>query len=668
MLDALVDAVGSARILLLVAYRPEYQHRWGSKSAYTQLRVDPLPHEDAGELLRGLVGEREETFETLRRLLMEWTEGNPFFLEESVRALVETEALAGELGAYRLVKPVRSVQVPGTVEELLAARIDRRPTEEKRLLQLAAVVGKDVSLPVLARVAGVPVESLEPQLRQLQAAEFLYEKADSAEPQYSFRHALTHEAAYGTLLESDRRAIHVLVLEAMEALYAPRLQEHVEALGHHALRGEHWDKAVDYLRRAGAKAFGRSTNREAVSYLEEALTALRRLPADRQPPGLAVDLRFELRNALQPLGEFQAMRQHLLEAQEAAAALGDPRRLGRAAAYLADHFRLTGDHAKAIEWGERAHDIAASLGDLALQVNATTYLGQIHLIRGDYRRAIPFFERNVARLVGDLATERFATPQPASVHNRTCLTWCLAEVGEFTEGVAHGEKNVQVAESLGQPSPLVTAYAGIGYLKVLRGDAEQAVAILEPAVRLARDAERPLWFPRVASGLGHAYALVGRIPEAIALVEEALGRALTMRLVNGRSLMQGILAYARMRAGQVDLAAELGREALRLAQEQEERGHEAWIRLVLGLIALEQGDPAADEVALEHLRASLEAASARGMRPLTARTHLALGQAYARASDRASAERHLGKAVVLLVEMDMRRWLPDAEAALRALG
>ena len=277
--------------------------------------------------------------------------------------------------------------MPGTVEELLAARIDRRPTEEKRLLQLAAVVGKDVSLPVLARVAGVPVESLEPQLRQLQAAEFLYEKADSAEPQYSFRHALTHEAAYGILLESDRRAIHVLVLEAMEALYAPRLQEHVEALGHHALRGEHWDKAVDYLRRAGAKAFGRSTNREAVSYLEEALTALRRLPAAAPGAGSG-DLRFELRNALQPLGEFQAMRQHLVEAQEAAAALGDPRRLGRAAAYLADHFRLTGDHAKAIEWGERAHDIAASLGDLALQVNATTYLGQIHLIRGDYRRAI----------------------------------------------------------------------------------------------------------------------------------------------------------------------------------------------------------------------------------------------------------------------------------------
>ena len=305
-----------------------------------------------------------------------------------MRSLVEIGALTGEPNKYRLVKPVRSVKMPGTVEELLAARIDRLGADDKRFLQYAAVVGKDAPVAVLARVAGLPVESVLPVLRRLQSAEFLYEKTDTSEAQYTFRHALTHEAAYGTLLERDRRAIHVQVLDAMETVYASRLQEHVEALGHHALRGKRWAKAVDYLRRAGAKAFALSTNREAVSYLEEALTALRQLPTDEQPPELAVDLRFELRNALQPLGELEAMRRHLLEAHEAATALGDRRRLGRAAAYLADHFRLTGDHAEALRWGQQALDVAAGLGDLALEVNASTYLGQIHLIRGDYRRAI----------------------------------------------------------------------------------------------------------------------------------------------------------------------------------------------------------------------------------------------------------------------------------------
>ena len=584
-------------------------------------------------MLRALIGagDGDETVASLRELLMPRTEGNPFFLEESVRSLFEIGALTGEPNKYRLVKPVRSVQMPGTVEELLAARIDRLGADDKRFLQYAAVVGKDAPVAVLARVAGLPVESVLPVLRRLQSAEFLYEKTDTPEAQYTFRHALTHEAAYGTLLERDRRAIHVQVLAAMEAVYASRLQEHVEALGHHALRGERWAKAVDYLRRAGAKSFALSTNRKAVSYLEEALTALRQLPPDEQPPELAVDLRFELRNALQPLGELEAMRRHLLEAHEAATALGDRRRLGRAAAYLADHFRLTGDHAEALRWGQQALDVAAGLGDLALEVNASTYLGQIHLIRGDYRRAIPFFERNIARLGGDLAAERFGTPQPASVHNRTCLTWCLAELGEFSEGLAQGEAGVQIAESLGQPSPRVTAYAGIGYLKVLRGDAEQAVQILETAVQLARDAERPLWFPRVASGLGYAYSLVGRIGDSIEIVEAALGRALLMRLVNGRALMQSILADARLRAGQVDRAEALAREALRLAQDQQERGHEVWIRWVLGRAVLERGGAAAREEALDHLRASLDRASDLGMRPLAALVHLTLGQALARA-------------------------------------
>jgi DNA-binding NtrC family response regulator/tetratricopeptide (TPR) repeat protein len=670
VLDALVDGLQAARILLLVSYRPEYQHRWGNKSAYTQLRVDPLPAEDAGELLRGLVGEREsrETLEALRGLLIEWTEGNPFFLEESVRALVETGALTGERGAYRLARPVKSLQVPGTVQELLVTRMDRLPEEEKRLLQVASVVGKDVPLAVLARVAGTPAESLEPRLHRLQGAEFLYEQGSSADPEYTFRHALTHEVAYATLLEADRRAVHVQVLDAMESLYASRLPERVEALGHHALHGQVWDKAVDYLSRAGAKAFGHSANREAVSHFEQALTALRHLPAGRQPLELAVDLRFQLRNALQPLGEFQAMRDHLLEAQAAAAALGDTRRLGQASAYLSDHYRLTGDHASATRWAERALDIAGDLRDVRLEVTANGYLGQISLTLGDYRTAIPFFQRNIAALTGDLVTERFGQPQLLSVHSRTCLTWCLAELGEFAEGLERGEEGVRIAEALDHPLTRVTAYAGIGYLHVLRGDVEPALAVLEPAVRLTREGNSPLWFPRVASALGHAYALAGRIQDAIGLLEEAVSRARTMKLVSGRAFMVGILSEARMQGRQGPEALELAHEALRLAQDQNERGHEAWIRWLLGRLALERAAPPDLEQALGYLRESLEAASELGMRPLLARAHLALGRAHARSADRAAAQRDLGTAASLLREMTMLRWLPEAEAELRALG
>ena len=236
LLDSLVESLPPARLLLLVNYRPEYEHRWGSKTSYTQLRLDPLPPESAFELLHGLLGE-DGTIEPLTPILIERTEGNPFFLEESVRALVETRALVGERGAYRLAKVLTDIQVPPTVQAILAARIDRLSPEDKRLLQSAAVIGKDVPFALLAAIAEEREEELRRGLAHLQAAEFLYEVSLFPDLEYTFMHALTHEVAYGSVLHERRRALHARIVEVIEMLYGDRLAEHVEQLAHHAFRG-----------------------------------------------------------------------------------------------------------------------------------------------------------------------------------------------------------------------------------------------------------------------------------------------------------------------------------------------------------------------------------------------------------------------------------------------
>jgi class 3 adenylate cyclase len=259
VLDAVVESLPAARILLLVNYRPEYGHGWGSKTYYSQLRLDPLPPESADDLLQALLGV-DATLEPLKRLLTARTEGNPLFLEESVRALVETGVLVGERGAYRLAKPVEAIEVPATVQAILAARIDRLPAEEKRLLQAASVVGKDVPLELLRAVADPGEPDLAHLLARLTAAEFLYEASLFPDPEYTFKHALTHEVAYGSLLQERRQALHAQIVEAMERLHAGRLPEHVERLAYHALRGEVWGKAVTYSRQAGLKAVARSAH------------------------------------------------------------------------------------------------------------------------------------------------------------------------------------------------------------------------------------------------------------------------------------------------------------------------------------------------------------------------------------------------------------------------
>ena len=323
LLDALVESLPVTQLLLLVNYRPEYQHGWGTKSYYTQLRLDALPEESAGELLGALLGD-DPTLAPLKALLIGRTRGNPFFLEESVRTLVETRALAGERGAYRLTHPVETIQVPETVQAILAARIDRLSTADKQLLQSAAVVGTEVPLPLLQAVAETPDEDLRRGLARLQAGEYLYETSLYPEVEYTFKHALTHEVAYASLLLERRRALHARILAAVEVRHADRLAEHVERLGHHAVRAEAWDKAVDYLRQAGLKAAGRSAYRQAAAAFEEALAALGRLPETRSTLEASVDLRNYLRNVLTPLDDMERILDHPPGRHAAGPATGRP--------------------------------------------------------------------------------------------------------------------------------------------------------------------------------------------------------------------------------------------------------------------------------------------------------------------------------------------------------
>jgi len=276
-LDGFIDSVPATRILLAVNYRPEYRHGWANRTYYRQLRVDPLAAQSAEDLLTGLLGS-DSSVASLRPLLIARTEGRPLFLEESVRMLVETGALAGERGAYRLVRAVDALQVPATVQAILAARIDRLEPEDKRLLQAAAVIGTHVPFAVLKAVAAVDEDSLRRGLARLQAAEFMYEARLFPELEFAFKHALTHEVAYGGVLQERRQTLHRGAVEAIERIYANRLAEQIERLAHHGVAGRVLPKALVYLKQAGAKAVGRSANQEALAYLEQARALLREMP------------------------------------------------------------------------------------------------------------------------------------------------------------------------------------------------------------------------------------------------------------------------------------------------------------------------------------------------------------------------------------------------------
>jgi predicted ATPase len=321
--------------------------------------------------------------------LVERTEGNPFYLEESVRTLAETGALAGERGTYRLTRPVEQLKIPATVQAILAARIDRLAPEGKRLLQAAAVIGKDLALPLLLTVADAPEEDVRAELTRLQAAELLYEVKRSPDLEYTFKHALTHEVACGGLLQERRRTLNARIVDAIEAIHRDRLEEHVERLAHHALQAELREKAVHYLRRAGLKAASRSTLKEARECFEQALGIVETLPESHSILDQALGIRLELPPVLTQLAEVPQALERLREAESIAKRLKDVRRLQIVYTAMASRQSVLGELDEALVTGSRALELAERLGDLRLRIITTRTLEQTHYYRGEYesRRA-----------------------------------------------------------------------------------------------------------------------------------------------------------------------------------------------------------------------------------------------------------------------------------------
>jgi tetratricopeptide (TPR) repeat protein len=662
LLDRLVEGLPTARLLLLVNYRPEYQHGWGSKTYYTQLRLDPLPPASADEVLQALLGD-DLSLVPLKPLLIARTEGNAFFLEESVRTLVETGVLAGSPGTYRLARALSTIQVPATVQAVLAARIDRLAPEEKRLLQTAAVIGTEVPLPLLQAIAEVPEDALPRGLAYLQAAEFLYETRLFPEREYTFKHALTHEVAYSSLLLERRRVLHTGIVEALKALAGDRLAEQVERLAYHALRGEAWDKALVYSRQAGEKAMTRSAYREALGYFEQALNALSHLPESRDAREQAIDLRLALRSALLPYGDLRRILVCLREAESLAETLDDPRRLGQVSAFLSVHFHLMGTHDQAIAAAQRALALGTAGGDVVLHVLVNRCLGIAYEAQGDYRRAIDCYRQTVASLDGVQRHERFGQVFLPAVESCARLAWCHAELGTFAEGRALGEEGLRIAEAVAHPASFMLASWGIGLLALRQGDLPRALPRLERAVGICQEADLLLFFPWMAGPLGDAYTLAGRVADAVPLLTQAMEQSTATESVYYQALCRLPLGSAYLLAGRLEEAHARAEQTLALARQHQERGHQAFALRLLGDIAARR-EPLEGAPAEAHYRQALALADELGMHPLQAHCHLGLGTLYAKLDQREPARAELSAAIDLYRAMDMTFWLPQAEAAL----
>jgi tetratricopeptide (TPR) repeat protein len=400
-----------------------------------------------------------------------------------------------------------------------------------------------------------------------------------------------------------------------------------------------------------------------VTYFEQALGALTHLPESRERREQAIDLRFDLRPALVPVGELRQLFAHMREAEHLAEALGDQRRLGQALIYMTRAFWETGEQEPALETGQRAFAISNELGDFSLQIMAHYSLGRVHSALGNYHQAIELHRKNVTWLTGDLRRERFGLTALASVSSSIELSGVLAELGEFGEGIAYGEEALRIAEEVDHPYSREVAHWGMGNLYLYKGDLSQAISELERGLELCQTLNIPLHFPLVASTLGAAFVLSGRIAEALPLLEQAIEQGLSgrARVWLPRWIMQ--LGEGYLLAGRIEAAMTEAQRALTLARDYKQRSIEAWALRLLGKLTAQQEPPAVEQ-AEAYFRQASAIASELGMRPLLAHCHLGLGTLYAQHGRREEARVAMSTAIELYRAMEMTFWLPQAEAAL----
>ena len=662
----LASGLPGHRFLLVLTSRPGYAAPWLAPPLAEAITLEGLEASDVQGMVRTFLTAAEVS-EQLFKMLAEKSEGNPLYVEEILRQLLETGGVVVENGEARLSRP--DVTVPATIHDIIAARLDRIAEPLKQTLQGAAVVGRRFGISLVSRVLHLAPDLVAGHLRDLHALDFVFPSAQDPELMYSFKHALTQDVVYGAVLERRRRTYHAAAGLGLEELYEGRTDDVVELIGYHFGRGQVWDKASMYLRQAGAKAQRRSAHREALACLEEALGALRHLPETPETRGAGIDVRLELRGSLYPLGEFDKMLTYLREAEAMADAISDSRRLGLVSIHTAEYFRQTGRFAEARSLAEQALGMGDKLHDVPLQSYAGQYFALACNALGDYRRG------------SELLRAVTQSPQPESwrgalgmvaswdAHQAISLAWlarCLAELGEFDEGVAAGRRAVALADGLENPYSLTAACIGLGYVCLVKGDLDAAAPVLERACSVAREANLTLLRPQATRFLGGAYLLAGRIEEGVALVRAAADDVESRRLLMQQAAVLALLGEACLCAGHIDEASTVAQRALALAKERGQRGDEAIALHVLGEAAA-RGAFDLDN-AEDYYLAAIALAEELEMRPLVARGELGIGRLYLRAGDRDRAADHILTATRLFGAMDMPLWHRQAASSMNELG
>ena len=669
VLNLLADSIGTARLLLLVNYRPEYTHGWGNKTYYTQLRLDPLGKDSAEEMLTALLGEDIEV-RPLKRLIIQRTGGNPFFMEETFQVLLDEGALRRDGAAVRLTKALGDLKIPPTVQAILAARIDRLPTDEKDLLQTLAVLGKEFKLSLVGAVVVKSDDELNRMLGNLQLAEFIYERPAVGDVEYSFKHALTLEVAYNSVLIERRKLLHEHTGVALESLFAGQLDDHLDELAHHYGRSDNIAKAVEYLGRAGQQAMQRSAFADGINRLMAGINLLESLPDSPERFQRELLLQLDLGPALVAVKGQAAseVERTYTRARELSQRMGDTGEVLPVTQGLWAFYLLRGRI-------KEAHELAKEVFTLAERAQDRTLLMQGHFGLGNDLLWLGEFE--TARIHLEQAIKLYDPSRPnrstqivginSGVFAGGFLGHVLWYLGYPDQALKASSKAIVIASEPYQPYSLAFARVFSSWLHQYRTESLACGALIETNIVLSTEQGFAMQLAQAKVLRGWALSQQGEVSEGIALIREGIAayRGTGSKLESPHWL--SLLAGACTKAELFQEAEDALTEALSQVQESGARFCEAEVHRLMGELSLTR-DSKNSQTAEDCYQQALKTARRQGAKSLELRATTSLARLLHRQGMLREARAMLAEIYSWFTEGFETADLKDAKALLEELS
>jgi class 3 adenylate cyclase/tetratricopeptide (TPR) repeat protein len=664
-LGYMIGWLPKTRILLLLLYRPEYTHQWGSKSYYSMIGVGHLSTSTSAELVAAIL-EGGDVVPELRELILNRAAGNPLFMEELTHTLLQNGSIQKKDDRFVLARDVSTDQVPDTIQGIIAARMDRLEESLKRIMQVAAVIGREFAFRILETITEMK-EELKSGLVNLQGLEFIYEKSLFPDLEYIFRHALVQEVAYNSLLINRRKEIHEKIGKAIESLYPQRLEEFCEMLAYHYSKSGDFNKAYEYLKCSGNKALRNDSAFEAWRFYREAMEVLSQLPPSDENKREQIELALSMRTPQVRIGYSDDYFAMLQKAQTLAADLGDNKNKLILTSILGHYHILKGDPELGWTYTESCVDHPEVIQDVQAMITIGYDLCAFCTMSGDWQRVL-HVAPTIATFIERCGKQSEFFSQPFSPYAFVLGCWgvCSGGSGDFEHGERILEKALSFAMEMDHRATTGMIELLYGLLLAMKGDGKRALEHMQIANKYLEESQTFLWLNLATAWLGYAHCLVGEYEAAVEFTAKGLKKHTDIGIPFWRSACHWLCSLAHFEHGEMGEARTHAEQALQCSLENNERLGEGCTRAWLGRVVAKM-DTTQIEAAEQHILRGISLLEELGIRSQVGWGYLWLGEVYAESGRREEALENLKKAEAMFQDMGMDYWLGKAQQALAKL-